>query len=150
MSSGHPATYEEIKTAIKAASEGALKGIIGYTDDDVVSSDFVGESCTCVFDSKAGIALNSQFVKLIAWYDNEWGYSCKVLDLVTHMAAIDRAADGSRPHARSEQLRCEPVEHKCDGRNSGIRRGRHEYAPQTYDVIPPRSRSSGSATAGSG
>jgi hypothetical protein len=66
-------------------------GIIGYTEDDVVSSDFIGETCTCVFDAKAGIALNSQFVKLVVWYDNEWGYSCKVIDLVMHMSAVDRA-----------------------------------------------------------
>jgi glyceraldehyde 3-phosphate dehydrogenase len=73
-----------------------MKGIIGYTEDDVVSSDFVGEPCTCVFDAKAGIALNDRFVKLIAWYDNEWGYSCKVLDLLMHMAAVD----GGSPRAR--------------------------------------------------
>jgi glyceraldehyde 3-phosphate dehydrogenase len=90
-----PATYEEIRAAVKAASEGPLKGIVGYTEEDVVSTDFVGESCTCVFDAKAGIALNRQFVKLIAWYDNEWGYSCKVLDLVKHMSAVDRAAEDS-------------------------------------------------------
>jgi glyceraldehyde 3-phosphate dehydrogenase len=84
-----PAKYEEIKVALKAAAEGPMKGIIGYTEDDVVSSDFIGEPCTCVFDAKAGIALNDHFVKLIAWYDNEWGYSCKVLDLIMHMAAVD-------------------------------------------------------------
>jgi glyceraldehyde 3-phosphate dehydrogenase len=84
------AKYEEIKATLKAAaSEGPMKGIIGYTEDDVVSSDFIGESCTCVFDAKAGIALNDHFVKLIAWYDNEWGYSSKVLDLIMHMAAVD-------------------------------------------------------------
>jgi glyceraldehyde 3-phosphate dehydrogenase len=83
------AQYEEIKATLKAASEGPMKGIIGYTEDDVVSSDFIGEPCTCVFDAKAGIALNDHFVKLIAWYDNEWGYSCKVLDLLMHMAAVD-------------------------------------------------------------
>lgn len=88
-----PAKYEEIKAAIKAASEGPMKGIMGYTEDEVVSSDFIGESCTCVFDAKAGIALNDNFVKLVAWYDNEWGYSCKVLDLVMHMAAIDKAGE---------------------------------------------------------
>ena len=66
-----------------------MKNIIGYTEDDVVSSDMVGEPCTCVFDAKAGIALNDHFVKLIAWYDNEWGYSCKVLDLIRHMAVVD-------------------------------------------------------------
>jgi glyceraldehyde 3-phosphate dehydrogenase len=84
-----PATYQEIKLAMKTASEGAMKGVMGYTEDDVVSSDFIGESCTCVFDAKAGIALNDRFVKLVAWYDNEWGYSCKVLDLLMHMAAVD-------------------------------------------------------------
>jgi glyceraldehyde 3-phosphate dehydrogenase len=88
-----PASYEEIKAAVKAASEGPMKGIMGYTEDDVVSSDFIGESCTCVFDAKAGIALNDRFVKLVAWYDNEWGYSCKVLDLVMHMACIDAGAN---------------------------------------------------------
>jgi len=83
------AKYEEIKAALKTAAEGPMKGIIGYTEDDVVSSDMIGESCTCVFDAKAGIALNDHFVKLIAWYDNEWGYSCKVLDLIMHMAVVD-------------------------------------------------------------
>ena len=67
---------------MKAAAEGPMKGIMGYTEDDVVSSDFIGESCTCFFDAKAGIALNDHFVKLVAWYDNEWGYSCKVKDSV--------------------------------------------------------------------
>jgi len=81
-----PATYDEIKDAIRAASEGPLKGIMGYTEDAVVSSDFIGESCTCVFDAKAGIALNDQFVKLVAWYDNEWGYSCRVRDLIEFVA----------------------------------------------------------------
>jgi glyceraldehyde 3-phosphate dehydrogenase len=88
-----PAKYDEIKAAIKAASEGPMKGIMGYTEDEVVSSDFIGESCTCVFDAKAGIPLNDNFVKLVAWYDNEWGYSCKVLDLVMHMAAVDKAGE---------------------------------------------------------
>jgi glyceraldehyde 3-phosphate dehydrogenase len=83
------AKYADIKAAMKAASEGPMKGIIGYTEDDVVSTDMIGEECTCVFDAKAGIALNDHFVKLIAWYDNEWGYSCKVLDLVMHMAVVD-------------------------------------------------------------
>ncbi len=81
-----PATYDEIKKVLKDASEGELKGILGYTEDAVVSTDFVGESCTSVFDADAGIALNDNFVKLIAWYDNEWGYSCKVLDLLKHIA----------------------------------------------------------------
>jgi glyceraldehyde 3-phosphate dehydrogenase len=81
-----PATYDAIKTAMKAASQGELKGILGYTDEDVVSSDFIGETRTSVFDAKAGIALSDTFVKLVSWYDNEWGYSCKVLDLIAHMA----------------------------------------------------------------
>ncbi|BCS95115.1 glyceraldehyde-3-phosphate dehydrogenase [Desulfoluna limicola] len=81
-----PATYDEIKKALKDASQGELKGILGYTEDAVVSTDFVGESCTSVFDADAGIALNDNFVKLISWYDNEWGYSCKVLDLLKHIA----------------------------------------------------------------
>jgi glyceraldehyde 3-phosphate dehydrogenase len=82
------AKYEEIKATVKAASEGPMKGIIAYTEDDVVSSDMIGEPCTCVFDAKPGIALNDRFVKLIAWYDNEWGYSCKVVDLIRHMADV--------------------------------------------------------------
>jgi glyceraldehyde 3-phosphate dehydrogenase len=90
-----PAKYEEIKAAIKAAAAGPMKGIMGYTEDDVVSSDFIGESCTCVFDAKAGIALNDQFVKLVAWYDNEWGYSCKVLDLAQLMSRVDSGAPQS-------------------------------------------------------
>ena len=75
------ATYEEICAAMKAASEGSLKGVLAYTTDKVVSTDFVGESHTCVFDAEAGIALDSTFVKLVAWYDNEWGYSNKVLEM---------------------------------------------------------------------
>jgi len=98
------AKYEDIKAAVKAASEGPMKGIMGYTEDDVVSSDFIGESCTCVFDAKAGIALNDHFVKLVAWYDNEWGYSCKVMDLAMHMAAVDKAATvASRPVPRKAE-----------------------------------------------
>ena len=84
-----PATYEEIKKALKEASENELKGILGYTEDDVVSTDFVHEYCTSVFDAKAGIALNDNFVKLVSWYDNEWGYSNKCLDLVSHMASVN-------------------------------------------------------------
>ena len=80
-----PATYEQICAAMKKASEGELKGILGYTEDEVVSSDFIGEVRTSVFDAKAGIALTDTFVKLVAWYDNEWGYSNKVLDLIEHM-----------------------------------------------------------------
>ena len=97
------ATYEEIKATMKAASEGPMRGIIGYTEDDVVSSDFIGEPCTCVFDAKAGIALNDHFVKLIAWYDNEWGYACKVLDLIMHMAAIDSGSSRTRRSVASRE-----------------------------------------------
>jgi glyceraldehyde 3-phosphate dehydrogenase len=79
------ATYDEIKAAMKLASQTHLKGILAYTDEDVVSSDFIGETCTSIFDAKAGIALNKNFVKLVAWYDNEAGYSAKVLDLIEHM-----------------------------------------------------------------
>ncbi|MFZ9173628.1 type I glyceraldehyde-3-phosphate dehydrogenase, partial [Vulcanococcus sp.] len=81
-----PATYEQVKAAMKAASEGELAGILGYTEDDVVSNDFLGESCTSVFDAGAGIALTDTFMKLVSWYDNEWGYSCKCIDLMRHMA----------------------------------------------------------------
>jgi glyceraldehyde 3-phosphate dehydrogenase len=82
-----PASYDQIKAAMKAASEGAMAGILGYTEDEVVSTDFLGQSCTSVFDAGAGIALTDTFVKLVAWYDNEWGYSCKCLDLIEHMAS---------------------------------------------------------------
>ena len=83
-----PASYEQIKAAMKAASEGPMAGILGYTEDEVVSNDFLGESCTSVFDAKAGIALTDTFVKLVAWYDNEWGYSCKCIDLIRYMATV--------------------------------------------------------------
>ena len=79
-------TYDEIKAAVKAAADGELKGILGYTEDAVVSSDFVGDSRTSIFDAEAGIMLNANFVKLVSWYDNEWGYSNKVLDMLAHMA----------------------------------------------------------------
>ena len=77
-----PASYDQIKAAMKEASEGELKGILGYTEDDVVSSDFLGDARTSIFDAKAGIALNDSFVKVVSWYDNEWGYSNKLIDLV--------------------------------------------------------------------
>jgi glyceraldehyde 3-phosphate dehydrogenase len=80
------ASYEEIKAAVKAAAEGPLKGVLAYTEEKVVSTDFRGEACTSVFDAEAGIALDSTFVKLVSWYDNEWGYSCKVLDLAKVIA----------------------------------------------------------------
>ena len=82
------ATYEEIKAAMREASENELKGILGYTEEEVVSSDFLGDARTSIFDAKAGIALNSNFVKLVSWYDNEWGYSNKVLELIAHMATV--------------------------------------------------------------
>ncbi len=75
------ATYEQICAAMKAASEGPMKGVLGYTKDKVVATDFRGESCTSVFDAEAGIALDSTFVKVVSWYDNEWGYSSKVLEM---------------------------------------------------------------------
>ena len=83
------ATYDEIKAAVKAGSEGPRKGILGYREDAVVSSDFLGDSHTSIFDASAGIALNDHFVKLISWYDNEWGYSNKVVELMEHMAKVD-------------------------------------------------------------
>ncbi|MBO4960710.1 MAG: type I glyceraldehyde-3-phosphate dehydrogenase [Flavobacteriales bacterium] len=83
-----PATYAEICAALKEASEGELKGILSYTEDDVVSQDFVGEKCTSNFDAKAGIALTDTFVKLVSWYDNETGYSNKVVDLIEHIATV--------------------------------------------------------------
>ncbi|MDK0764158.1 type I glyceraldehyde-3-phosphate dehydrogenase, partial [Clostridium perfringens] len=80
------ASYDDIKNAIKAASEGKLKGIMGYVEEDLVSTDFIGDSRSSIFDAKAGIALNENFVKLVSWYDNEWGYSNRVVDLIRHMA----------------------------------------------------------------
>ena len=84
-----PATYDEICAAMKEASETYMKGIIGYTDEDVVSSDFLGDSHTCIFDAKAGIQLTDTFVKLVAWYDNEWGYAHKLVDLACYMSTKD-------------------------------------------------------------
>lgn len=85
-----PATYAEICAAMKAASEGELKGVLGYTEDAVVSSDFLGDTRTSIFDAKAGIALTDTFVKVVSWYDNEIGYSNKVLDLIAHMASVNK------------------------------------------------------------
>jgi len=79
------ASYEDVKAAMKAASHGELSGILGYTEDEVVSTDFLGETCTSVFDAGAGIALTDTFMKLVAWYDNEWGYSSKCVDLIRHI-----------------------------------------------------------------
>ncbi len=86
------ASYEDICKAMKKWSEGELKGVLGYTNEDVVSSDFLGETCTSVFDEKAGIALDKNFVKVVSWYDNEYGYSDKMLCLAEHMHKVDEAA----------------------------------------------------------
>jgi len=81
-------SYEEICKKMKEASEGELKGILGYTEDEVVSSDFITDARTSIFDAKAGIMLNPNFVKVVAWYDNEWGYSCKLLDMIAYMNTV--------------------------------------------------------------
>lgn len=82
------AKWDDIKKAMKDASEGELKGILGYTEEEVVSSDFIGDTRTSIFDAKAGIALNDNFIKVIAWYDNEMGYSTKLIDFIVHMASV--------------------------------------------------------------
>merc|ERR1711945_69201 len=84
-------TYEEICAEIKRRSEGDMKGFLGYCDEAPVSTDFETCPISCTFDAKAGIMLDSTFVKLVAWYDNEWGYSCRVVDLIKHMAKVDKA-----------------------------------------------------------
>ena len=84
-----PATYAEIKAAVKAASENEMKGILGYTEDAVVSSDFIHDARTSIFDAEAGIQLSDKFVKLVSWYDNEWGYSNKLVDLTVHASKVD-------------------------------------------------------------
>jgi glyceraldehyde 3-phosphate dehydrogenase len=84
----NPATYADVKAAMKEASEGAMKGILGYTEDEVVSEDFRGDTRTSIFDAKAGIALNDNFVKVVSWYDNEWGYSNKLIDLVQEIGKL--------------------------------------------------------------
>jgi len=86
-----PASYDAIKAAIRAEANGKMKGILGYTEEDVVSSDFITDSRSSIFDAKAGIALTDNFVKLVAWYDNEWGYSCRVVDLILHIASVCNA-----------------------------------------------------------
>jgi len=86
-------TYEEICASIKAKSEGSMKGILGYCDEPLVSTDFESDSRSSIFDAGAGIMLNSNFVKLVAWYDNEWGYSCRVVDLMKHVAMVDAKAE---------------------------------------------------------
>lgn len=84
-----PATYEDIKTAVKEAAAGPLAGILDYTEDEIVSSDMNGNTASSIFDAKAGISLNDNFVKLVSWYDNEWGYSRRVLDLISYIAKVD-------------------------------------------------------------
>jgi glyceraldehyde 3-phosphate dehydrogenase len=86
------ASYEDIMAALREASEGELAGVLGFTDEAVVSTDFVGDSHSSIVDAKAGIALSGNFVKLVSWYDNEWGYSNRVVDLVRHMASVDALA----------------------------------------------------------
>jgi glyceraldehyde 3-phosphate dehydrogenase len=83
-----PASYEQVKAAMRAAAAGPLDGILAYTEEEVVSTDFLGESCTSIFDAGAGIALTDTFMKLVAWYDNEWGYSCKCVDLIRHINSL--------------------------------------------------------------
>lgn len=82
-------TYEDIMAALKAASEGEMKGVLGYTDEDVVSSDFITDAHSSIVDAKAGIMLSPTFVKVVSWYDNEWGYSNRVVDLITYMSKVD-------------------------------------------------------------
>jgi glyceraldehyde 3-phosphate dehydrogenase len=86
-----PAKYDEIKAAIRKAAENELQGILKYTEDEVVSSDFIGEPASSIFDANAGIQLNDQFVKLVSWYDNEFGYSCRVVDLIKHVHTVEQA-----------------------------------------------------------
>ena len=90
-----PTTYDEICKALKEAAQGEMHGVLAYTEDEVVSTDFIGDTHGCIFDAKAGIMLDDTMVKLIAWYDNEWGYSAKVLDLVSHMGKTDAIAAGN-------------------------------------------------------
>ena len=82
---GTGASYDDIKATVKAAADGPMNGILAYTEDDVVSSDFIGEKCTSIFDAKAGIALTDNFVKLVSWYDNEWGYSNRLVELAMYV-----------------------------------------------------------------
>ena len=94
-----PTSYDEICNVLKKASEDKYKGLLCYTEEAVVSSDYIGEDCTAIFDGASGIMLTDKFVKLIAWYDNEWGYSCRVLDLVAHMNRVDEQAPELSVHA---------------------------------------------------
>ena len=100
-----PAKWEEIKQAMKAASEGELKGILGYTEDQVVSSDFIGDARTSIFDADAGIALNDTFVKVVSWYDNEWGYSNKTVDLIAYVHGIESGAPSGQSQGAAASVR---------------------------------------------
>jgi len=91
-----PTTYDDIKAEVKLASETYAKGVVGYTEDQVVSSDFIGETNSTVFDAGAGIMLTPTFVKLVSWYDNEWGYSTRLVDLISCMAVKDGVLDASK------------------------------------------------------
>jgi len=84
-----PAKYDDIKNAVKKAAANELKGILAYTEDEVVSTDFIGDHHSSIFDANAGISLNDNFVKLVSWYDNEFGYSCRVIDLIKHVHSVD-------------------------------------------------------------
>merc|ERR1711972_777283 len=95
-------TYEEICAVVKAKAEGEMKGILGYSDEPCVSTDFESDARSSIFDSDAGIMLNPNFVKLVAWYDNEWGYSCRVVDLMKHVAKVDKAETSAE--AKAEDL----------------------------------------------
>merc|ERR1712113_788309 len=86
-------TYEDICATVKSLSEGKMKGVLGYCDEPLVSTDFESDSRSSIFDADAGIMLNPTFVKLVAWYDNEWGYSCRVVDLMKHVATVDAKAE---------------------------------------------------------
>jgi glyceraldehyde 3-phosphate dehydrogenase len=94
-----PTSYKEICAAMKEASENGLTGILGYTEDEVVSMDFRGDTRSSIFDAKAGIELNSNFFKVAAWYDNEWGYSCRVVDLMLYMAQKEGILSSDRSMA---------------------------------------------------
>jgi glyceraldehyde 3-phosphate dehydrogenase len=89
-------SFSEICTAIRSASEGRMRGVLGYTEDPVVSSDFLNDPRTSIFDAGGSLMLTDRFVKLVAWYDNEWGYSCKILELIGHMARSAGAVFGEK------------------------------------------------------
>ncbi len=120
-----PATYEEICAAMKEASEGELKGILGYTEDAVVSSDFLGDTRTSIFDAKAGIALTDTFVKVVSWYDNEVGYSNKVLELIKHMYSVDHKNFTFYPSKPSAKL-------------ASITEGRDAFLPYLQAFLPAK------------